>query len=131
MMFKPSILVAFIPALVAGKPLTADESLEARQQCLVNRSQIDLWVEDGLSRWRIAFSAEGTDPAGYCYYWINHTQFEGCRTLFNPQCYVNDVVGSWVVDVSSFRGPSGDADFRGCYDRSLAQWMDDTGCATG
>jgi hypothetical protein len=67
--------LAAIPLLVAGAALpTNEDSLEVvkpRANCVVNARQRDLWVENGLSRWRTVFSAEGTDPANFCHYWFD------------------------------------------------------------
>jgi hypothetical protein len=67
---------AAIPLLVTGAVLPADAAMDAvekRADCLVNARQRDLWVENGLSRWRTVFSAEGTDPANFCHYWFDGT----------------------------------------------------------
>ncbi|KAK0752853.1 hypothetical protein B0T18DRAFT_423504 [Schizothecium vesticola] len=115
--------IAFLvlPLLASGAalPATVDTNAAvnatgvaplAAQRCRVNSSHRDLWVEDGMSRWRTVFSAEGTDPAGYCHYWVQH----GCG--FNVQCGWDANVdgGWWRLDVSIARGPLGDQQYWDC-----------------
>lgn len=59
-------------AAVNGTRVAALAGPQQFKRCRVNSSYGDLWVEDGMSRWRSTFSAEGTDPAGYCVYWDRH-----------------------------------------------------------
>ncbi|KAF4454673.1 hypothetical protein FALBO_15787 [Fusarium albosuccineum] len=130
MLFKSTLLLALAPFLGACDPLptTAGPGLNTRQSCLVNREKINMWVEDGLTRWRVAFSAEGTKPEDYCYYWMGKNVV-GCRSHFNPQCWYKEDLGTWVVDASTTRG--NDDSFWSYYETSLKRWIQDTGCRTG
>lgn len=73
----PDTNVAAAVNTTSGGPLAA-------QRCRVNSQYRDLWVEDGMSRWRTVFSAEGTDPEGYCHYWKqfgkSHSSIAACHT---------------------------------------------------
>ncbi|KAK0631260.1 hypothetical protein B0T14DRAFT_596966 [Immersiella caudata] len=75
---KPLVLLALplLPAVVAlptetNVNVTADSIGTNNADCVVNSRNRDVWVENGLSRWRTVFSAEGTDPGLYCDIWRN------------------------------------------------------------
>ncbi|KAK1829600.1 hypothetical protein QBC39DRAFT_123862 [Podospora conica] len=138
--FKEALLLA-LPLLASGAavPVSTDAVIplnetfaagfEPRQfvRCRVNSRQRDLWVENGMSRWRTVFSAEKTDPAQYCDYW--HRQ--GCG--LNIQCGWDSQVdgGTWRVDASFVRGAGGDYAYWVCLDNTRRRWILDTECTTG
>ncbi|KAF4975635.1 hypothetical protein FZEAL_7626 [Fusarium zealandicum] len=152
MMLKSISLLALLPVLGACNPVPEAQGrtdsptpttrsmeqllkhwrhlgLEARQSCLVNREKINMWVENGLTRWRIAFSSEGTETKDYCEYWMNGKDHDGCTGHHNPQCWFKKDLGTWVVDASTTRGM--DQEFWSCHEFSLKAWIRDTGCRTG
>ncbi|KAF5027026.1 hypothetical protein F66182_902 [Fusarium sp. NRRL 66182] len=129
MMFKSLALLALLPVLGGCNPVPEAQELQSRQSCLVNREKINMWVENGLTRWRIAFSSEGTKTEDYCDYWVNGKNHNGCTGHFNPQCWFKKDLGTWVVDASTTRGM--DQNFWSCHDASLKAWIRDTGCRTG
>jgi hypothetical protein len=47
----------------------ADVGTRAAERCRVNSRMRDLWVENGMTRFRTAFSASVIDPGTYCQYW--------------------------------------------------------------
>ncbi|KAF2826597.1 hypothetical protein CC86DRAFT_405865 [Ophiobolus disseminans] len=120
--------LATLPLLIAGAALPINNTLEAKSKanCVVNARQRDLWVENGLSRWRTVFSAEGTNPAAFCKYW------EG-DFWTNLQCgwSANIDGGTWFVDGSGARGPAGDAWYWFRLKANRDNWIADTGCRTG
>ncbi|KAK4455163.1 hypothetical protein QBC34DRAFT_465175 [Podospora aff. communis PSN243] len=75
---KPVVLFA-LPIFSAASALPAEIDVNSKlnttvgtnAQFHVNSRNRDLWVENGLSRWRTVFSAEGIDPSTYCRYWTD------------------------------------------------------------
>jgi len=54
-----------VPSPELPKNTTHPGVVPRDEQCRVNAAMSDLWAEDGMSRWRTVFSAEGTPASDY------------------------------------------------------------------
>ncbi|KAK0649133.1 hypothetical protein B0T16DRAFT_456573 [Cercophora newfieldiana] len=122
---KPLVLLASVLQFASAAALPRDEV--SALACNVNSIQRDLWVENGMSRWRTVFSSSGVDPSTYCQFWHS----ENCG--HNIQCGWDSGVdvGRWRVDASFPRGPAGDDSYWKCIDKTRRLWMQKYGCTTG
>ncbi|RYO73630.1 hypothetical protein DL764_010526 [Monosporascus ibericus] len=121
-----ALLTFSIGAITAANPAEAQPLAERQaNDCLVNRALGDLWIERGMTRRQVLFSAEGTPPEKYCDYWTL-----GASNINNVQCYEHGEKG-WVVEISHGRGLAGDYQFTDRFEKSLTWWRQDTHCKTG
>ncbi|KAJ3548626.1 hypothetical protein NM208_g912 [Fusarium decemcellulare] len=119
-----TLALSLAPLFGAAQPTEAVEKRQAGN-CHVNRLLIDTWQESAQTRRRIAVSASGIEPDTYCPYW------QGQQYIRNVQCYYNEVVGSFVIDVNTDLGAVGDQVFNDRYGPSLREWWTDYHCTTG
>ncbi|KAK4444794.1 hypothetical protein QBC34DRAFT_474318 [Podospora aff. communis PSN243] len=105
----------------------SDVGTRAAERCRVNSRMRDLWVENGMTRFRTVFSASVIDPGTYCQYWHRFS----CG--LNIQCGWDAGVdgGWWRVDASFVRGAGGDARYWECLDSTRLSWQKDYECMTG
>ncbi|EOD43497.1 uncharacterized protein LTHEOB_8441 [Neofusicoccum parvum] len=133
--FSTAITTAVLGLFIASSAAAPAEALEARDDCVVNAKIISDWSEDGLRRYRIAFSTtkSGVDmKSAACTYWHQADPATNCASSSNNvACYHSTAEDSWVVDENEVAGPAGKSIVDCMVKNFITTFAGNTGCRAG
>ncbi|KAF4310741.1 hypothetical protein GTA08_BOTSDO13722 [Botryosphaeria dothidea] len=90
--------IGLLLSSAAASPVAAASQLEARD-CVANAAIIDEWHEDGLQRYRVAFSTTKSDVALGESCGLFYDGISKCGAVNNNiACYHSSAADSWVID---------------------------------